>query len=112
MAEESKSDDIATSFPKSKINILLMEKISQRAVDYFVEQGFHVETADKFTIEELQKKLPEIHVIGVRSKTKLRKDLLTKYAKKLLGWNPSRSLEEMCSDGWNWKIKNPEGYSI
>jgi len=84
MAEESKSDDIATSFPKSKINILLMEKISQRAVDYFVEQGFHVETADKFTIEELQKKLPEIHVIGVRSKTKLRKDLLTKYAKKLL----------------------------
>eukprot|EP00486_Rosalina_sp_Unknown_P012142 CAMPEP_0201592358 /NCGR_PEP_ID=MMETSP0190_2-20130828/190274_1 /ASSEMBLY_ACC=CAM_ASM_000263 /TAXON_ID=37353 /ORGANISM="Rosalina sp." /LENGTH=417 /DNA_ID=CAMNT_0048051095 /DNA_START=115 /DNA_END=1368 /DNA_ORIENTATION=+ len=84
MAEESKSDEIGTSFPKSKINILLMEKISQRAVDYFVDAGFHVETADKFTIEELQKKLPDVHVIGVRSKTKLRKDLLEKYAKKLL----------------------------
>lgn len=84
MAAESKSDEVQTSFPKSKINILLMEKISQKAVDYFVEQGFHVETADKYTIEELQKKLPTIHVIGVRSKTKLRKDLLTGYAKKLL----------------------------
>lgn len=73
-----------TSFPKSKINILLMEKISQRAVDYFVEQGFNVETADKFTAEELSKKLPEIHVIGVRSKTKLTKDILLKYGKKLL----------------------------
>eukprot|EP01084_Bolivina_argentea_P085305 154168_1 len=89
-AEESKTEmkvsapKTPTSFPKHKINILLMEKISQKAVDYFVKEGFNVETADKFTIEELQTKLPSIHVIGVRSKTKLRKDLLTKYAKKLL----------------------------
>ena len=86
MSSESKSntDDFVTSFPKSKINILLMEKISQKAVDYFVDQGFHVETADRYSPEELAEKLPSIHVIGVRSKTKLTKDLLTKYAKKLL----------------------------
>merc|ERR1719461_869005 len=85
---ESKSNsdelNVATSFPKGKINILLMEKISQKAVDYFVSQGFTVETADKFTPEQLAKKLPSIHVIGVRSKTKLTKDILTKYAPKLL----------------------------
>ena len=32
------------------------------------------------------------------------------YAKKLLNWVPSRTLEEMCRDGWNWKLKNPNGY--
>ncbi len=53
------------------INILLMEQISQKA-------------ADKFTPEELSKQLSSVHEICLRSKTKLRKDLLTKYAKKLL----------------------------
>ena len=31
-------------------------------------------------------------------------------AKKLLGWAPKRSLEQICLDGWNWQIKNPLGY--
>ncbi len=31
-------------------------------------------------------------------------------AKKLLGWTPKRSLEQICLDGWNWQIKNPLGY--
>jgi len=87
MAAESKTDDTNCadcSFSRNKIKILLMEKISQRAVDYFVENGFTVETADKMTEEELSKKLPTVHVIGVRSKTKLTKNLLTNYADKLL----------------------------
>jgi len=28
-----------------------------------------------------------------------------------LNWSPKRDLERMCIDGWNWKIKNPYGYS-
>ncbi len=28
-----------------------------------------------------------------------------------LGWQVSRSLDEMCEDAWNWQRKNPEGYS-
>ncbi len=32
-------------------------------------------------------------------------------AKTLLGWSPKRSLEEICLDGWNWQMKNPNGYS-
>tara|TARA_A100001388_G_scaffold272143_1_gene252013 strand:- start:422 stop:1489 length:1068 start_codon:yes stop_codon:yes gene_type:complete len=35
-----------------------------------------------------------------------------RYAKKLLNWNPSRTLEKMCADGWNWKIRNPDGYNF
>mgnify|MGYP001244880885 CR=1 FL=1 len=31
-------------------------------------------------------------------------------AKKLLGWSPKRSLEQICLDGWNWQRKNPDGY--
>ena len=32
-------------------------------------------------------------------------------AKKLLGWTPKRSLEQICLDGWNWQINNPNGFS-
>ena len=32
-------------------------------------------------------------------------------AKKLLGWTPMRTLEQICLDGWNWQMKNPNGYS-
>ena len=31
-------------------------------------------------------------------------------AKNLLGWTPKKSLEDMCKDGWKWKVKNPNGY--
>ncbi|ABM75411.1 UDP-glucose 4-epimerase [Prochlorococcus marinus str. NATL1A] len=31
-------------------------------------------------------------------------------AKRLLSWTPKRSLEQICLDGWNWQIKNPNGY--
>tara|TARA_B100001250_G_scaffold383682_1_gene377831 strand:+ start:920 stop:1966 length:1047 start_codon:yes stop_codon:yes gene_type:complete len=31
-------------------------------------------------------------------------------AKRLLGWAPKRSLEQICLDGWNWQRKNPKGY--
>ena len=32
-------------------------------------------------------------------------------AKKLLGWTPKRTLEQICFDGWNWQIQNPNGYA-
>ena len=31
-------------------------------------------------------------------------------ALKTIDWLPNRSLEEMCRDGWNWKIMNPNGF--
>ena len=31
-------------------------------------------------------------------------------AKKILDWTPKRTLEQICLDGWNWQINNPNGY--
>ena len=42
-------------------------------------------------------------------------DVATSYAdivkaRKFLGWEPKRSLKDICLDGWNWQRKNPNGY--
>ena len=31
-------------------------------------------------------------------------------AKKLLNWAPQRNTHDICKDGWNWQIKNPNGF--
>ncbi len=31
-------------------------------------------------------------------------------AKKVLGWEAKRGIEEMCRDAWRWQKKNPNGY--
>ena len=31
-------------------------------------------------------------------------------AKSILNWKPKRNLEDMCRDGWNWQLNNPNGY--
>lgn len=31
-------------------------------------------------------------------------------AKKLLGWQAERNLEEMCQDSWKWQSENPDGF--
>ena len=32
------------------------------------------------------------------------------YAKKVLGWEAKKGIEEMCQDSWKWQSQNPEGY--
>jgi len=32
-------------------------------------------------------------------------------ARKLLGWQAARSLQEMCTDAWRWQSLNPRGYA-
>ena len=27
-----------------------------------------------------------------------------------LGWQATKTLEDMCRDAWNWQVKNPQGY--
>jgi D-3-phosphoglycerate dehydrogenase len=72
-----------TSFPKNKINILLLENISLKALELFQEEGFNVECLPKISSDELEEKIKTVHAIGVRSKTRLTKQLLQK-ANKLL----------------------------
>ena len=32
-------------------------------------------------------------------------------AKSTLNWKPTRNIEEICMNGWNWQQKNPNGFS-
>ena len=32
-------------------------------------------------------------------------------ALKILNWYPKKGLEDMCRDGWKWKMNNPDGYT-
>lgn len=33
-----------------------------------------------------------------------------KLAKKILNWEPKKTVEEMCSSTWNWQKNNPNGF--
>lgn len=33
-------------------------------------------------------------------------------AKRILGWEASRGIDEICRDAWNWQSRNPKGYGI
>lgn len=76
----------ATSFPREKIKILLLEGIHPAAVKMFKEHGYKTidTSAASMTENELLKVMDNYHLLGIRSKTKLTKPVLEK-AKKLLG---------------------------
>lgn len=60
-----------TSYPREKIKILLLENISQAAVERFTGNGYaNVERLTKALSEdELVKKIKGVHILGIRSKT-------------------------------------------
>ena len=33
------------------------------------------------------------------------------YAKKVLGWEAKKSIDDMCQDSWRWQSQNPNGYA-
>jgi len=73
-----------TSYPKEKINILLLENISPKAVTVFKNNGYeHVETvAGALSEEELIKVIKDVHLLGIRSKTHISEKVFNA-AKKL-----------------------------
>ena len=66
------------SLDKSKIKVLLLEGIHENASKHFRENGYtDVECLNgALSGAELEKKLQNTHIIGIRSRTELRKDLL------------------------------------
>jgi D-3-phosphoglycerate dehydrogenase len=72
------------SLDKSKIKVPLLEGIHENASLFFRENGYtDVECMNKaLSGEELQKKLQTTHIIGIRSRTELRKEILL-YTPKL-----------------------------
>ncbi|HEX8461905.1 MAG TPA: phosphoglycerate dehydrogenase, partial [Segetibacter sp.] len=73
-----------TSYPKEKINILLLENISPKAVAVFKNNGYgHVETvAGALSEDDLIKVIKDVHLLGIRSKTHVSEKVL-QAAKKL-----------------------------
>lgn len=67
-----------TSYPKEKIRILFLENISDQAVKNFQLQGYtQVEKITKaLTEDELIKEIKDVHILGIRSKTKITPKIL------------------------------------
>ncbi len=65
------------SYPRNKINVLLLENVHQSAVNALKEAGYNVSTiAKSLTEAELAEQIGDIHVLGIRSRTKLNPELL------------------------------------
>ncbi len=73
-----------TSYPKEKINILLLENISEKAVNFFKDAGYFSvrKLTGALSEEELIREIGEVHLLGIRSKTKVTAKVL-EAAKKL-----------------------------
>jgi D-3-phosphoglycerate dehydrogenase len=73
-----------TSYPKEKINILLLENISDKAVRLFQDNGYHniKRLSGALPEEELIKAIKDVHLLGIRSKTRVTAPVLD-VAKKL-----------------------------
>jgi D-3-phosphoglycerate dehydrogenase len=73
-----------TSYPKDRIKVLFLENISDKAVQYFKQQGYAdvKKVAGALSEEELIKVIKDVHILGIRSKTFISKKVLDS-AKKL-----------------------------
>ena len=76
---------MAISYPKSRIKILLLENIHKEAEDNFRKEGYQVETIGRaLSEEELCKKIKDVSIIGIRSKTHITEKVLAA-ANRLIG---------------------------
>ncbi len=65
------------SFPKSKIKVLLLEKLDKSAAEIFVKEGYDVETYDgSLNEEKLISKIKKVSILGIRSKTYISKKVI------------------------------------
>jgi D-3-phosphoglycerate dehydrogenase len=72
------------SYPKNKINVLLLENIHENAYNLFKSDGFNVTALkDAFSEKQLIESLHGVHILGIRSKTNISAKALS-HADKLL----------------------------
>jgi len=61
-----------TSFPKSQIKVLLLENVHESAHELIRQEGFRLETCPGALAEdELVERTRDVHVLGIRSKTRV-----------------------------------------
>ena len=74
-----------TSYPKQDIRVLLLEGVSQTAVETFRAAGYtQIELHEKSLPEdELKRRIADAHIVGIRSRTHLSEDVLA-HARRLI----------------------------
>ncbi|MCF7749786.1 phosphoglycerate dehydrogenase [Bacillus subtilis subsp. subtilis] len=74
-----------TSFPKQDIRVLLLEGVSQTAIDVFTAAGYsQIELHSKALPEdELKARIAEAHIVGIRSRSQLSAEVLA-HGKRLM----------------------------
>ena len=74
-----------TSFPRADIKVLLLEGVSQSALDVFRNAGYsQIDFHEKsLPDDELKQHIADAHIIGIRSRTQLTSDVLDQ-AKRLM----------------------------
>lgn len=75
-----------TSYPKDKIKILLLENISDKAVEKFTDNGYTDVTklSKALSEDELIEAIKDVHLLGIRSKTQVTRKVM-EAANKLQG---------------------------
>lgn len=62
----------AISYPKNRINVLLLENVHPRAIELMKEEGYNVEVYPAGLDEdELCEKIKDVSILGIRSKTQV-----------------------------------------
>lgn len=73
----------SVSYPKNRINVLLLENVHEDAVKIFEHEGYNVETIKgSLSEDELIEKIKGVSILGIRSKTHVTEKVL-EHANKL-----------------------------
>ena len=73
----------SVSYPKNRINVLLLENVHPDAVATFEQEGYNVQfVKGSMTEEELCEQIKDVSILGIRSKTQVTAKVLS-HAKKL-----------------------------
>jgi len=77
------ADKKTTSYPKEKINILFLENISDTAIKKFHDAGYTSvrKISAALSENELMNEIKNVHLLGIRSKTQLTKNVLAQAEK-------------------------------
>jgi len=73
------------SLPRDRISVLLLEGVSQTAVDYFSSSGYTnlIHLPKALDANDLKRHIADVHIIGIRSRTQLTEEIFES-AKKLI----------------------------
>jgi len=72
------------SYPKSRINVLLLENVHPVGVELMKQEGYNVEVVSSaLSEEELAEKIRSVSILGIRSKTQVTKKVL-EHANRLM----------------------------